>query len=87
MSSLAETVELARALGRLPAQTVVYGIEGGSFAVGEPLTPEVAAAAVRVANAIREELADGPGPVRGRRAVHAARPRPLIVFPEPRATL
>jgi len=55
--SLAETVELARALGRLPAQTVVYGIEGGSFAVGEPLTPSVAAAAVAVAAAVRAEVA------------------------------
>jgi hydrogenase maturation protease len=54
--SLAETVELARALGRLPAQTLVYGIEGRSFAVGEPLTADVAAAAVAVANAIRDEV-------------------------------
>jgi hydrogenase maturation protease len=54
--SLAETIELARALGRLPALTVVYGIEGAGFAVGEPLTPAVAAAAVTVAEAIREEV-------------------------------
>jgi hydrogenase maturation protease len=54
--SLAETVELARALGRLPVQTIVYGIEGGSFAVGEPPTPAVAAAAMAVAEAIREEV-------------------------------
>ena len=38
-------MELARAIGRLPGRTVVYGIEGGSFAVGGPLTPAVAAAA------------------------------------------
>jgi len=54
--SLAETIELARALGRLPATTVVYGIEGASFAVGEALTPAVAAAALTVADAIREEV-------------------------------
>jgi hydrogenase maturation protease len=59
--SLAETVELARVLGRLPARTVVYGIEGGSFAIGEPLTPAVAAAAVAVADAIREEVATSAG--------------------------
>ena len=53
---LAEAVELARALGRLPARTVVYGIEGGSFAVGEALTADVAAAAVAAANAIRDEV-------------------------------
>jgi len=40
---------------------VVYGIEGASFAIGEPLTPAVAAAAVAVADAIREEVATGAG--------------------------
>ncbi len=54
--SLAETVELARAIGRLPGRTVVYGIEGGSFAVGAPLTPAVAAAALDVAAAVRGEV-------------------------------
>jgi hydrogenase maturation protease len=55
--SLAETVELARAIGRLPARTIVFGIEGGSFAVGGPLTSAVAAATAAVAEAIREEVA------------------------------
>jgi hydrogenase maturation protease len=55
--SLAETVELARVLGRLPARTVVYGIEAGSFAIGAPLTPAVAAAAGEVADAVRAEAA------------------------------
>lgn len=54
--SLAETVELARVLGRLPARTVVYGIEAASFAIGEPLTPAVAAAAVTVAAAVQTEI-------------------------------
>ena len=63
--SLAETLELARTLGRLPAQTIVYGIEGGSFAVGEPLTPAVAAAAVAVANAIRDAVTTGARPRSG----------------------
>ncbi|HSD03711.1 MAG TPA: hydrogenase maturation protease [Gaiellales bacterium] len=56
--SLAETVELARALGRLPARTVVYGIEGGSFTIGAELTPAVASAAATVADAVREEVAE-----------------------------
>ena len=60
--SLAETVELARVLGRLPARTVVYGIEAASFAIGEPLTPAVAAAAAAVADAIREEVTTGARP-------------------------
>lgn len=51
-----EAVELARALGKLPPRTIVYGIEGSSFDTGAPLTPEVAAAAEVVAAAIRSEL-------------------------------
>jgi hydrogenase maturation protease len=55
---LAEAVELARALDRLPATTIVYGIEGASFDTGETLSPEVEAAAARVAEAVREEVAE-----------------------------
>ena len=40
---LAEAVETARALGRLPESLVVYGIEGADFAFGEGLTDAVAA--------------------------------------------
>lgn len=54
---LAEAVELARALGRLPARAVVYGIEGARFEAGDELSPEVAAAVPRVAEALREEVA------------------------------
>lgn len=39
-----DAIELARALGRLPRKLVVYGIEGRTFAPGEPMSPEVAAA-------------------------------------------
>ena len=53
---LAEAVELARALGQLPAQLVVYGVEGSSFEIGEQLTPDVQAGAERAAAAIREEV-------------------------------
>lgn len=45
---LAETIELARALGRLPQSVVVYGIEGANFEAGAPLTPEVEAAVNRL---------------------------------------
>jgi hydrogenase maturation protease len=55
---LAEAVELARALGRLPARTVIYGIEGASFEVGKELTLAVATAAERVAEAVREEVVE-----------------------------
>jgi hydrogenase maturation protease len=55
---LAEAVELARAVGRLPRKTVVYGIEGASFETGESLSPAVEAAAARVAEAVRKEVAE-----------------------------
>jgi hydrogenase maturation protease len=54
---LAEALELARALGRLPERVVVFGIEGASFDTGETISPEVQEAAARVAEAIREEVA------------------------------
>jgi hydrogenase maturation protease len=54
---VAEAVELARALGRLPERTIVYGIEGGSFDTGAPMSDEVQAAAADVAASIRRELA------------------------------
>jgi hydrogenase maturation protease len=53
---LSEAVELARAVGRLPPKTIVYGIEGKSFETGETLSPEVEAAVAEVAAAIRGEL-------------------------------
>ena len=53
---LAETVELARVLGQLPRSTVVYGIEGASFEVGDGLSPEVAAVLDTVADAVRKEV-------------------------------
>jgi hydrogenase maturation protease len=53
---LADAVELARALGRLPETTVVYGIEGAAFDTGAGISEPVAAAAEKVAAAIRREL-------------------------------
>lgn len=41
---LAEAVELARALGQLPARCLVYVVEAGSFEAGARLSPAVAAA-------------------------------------------
>ncbi len=53
---VAEAVELARVLGRLPGRTVVFGIEGGSFEIGDELTPAVAAAVEQTAEMVREEV-------------------------------
>lgn len=46
-----EAVELARALGKLPARVTVYGIEGADFSAGEGLSPEVEQA---VADVVKE---------------------------------
>jgi len=57
---IGEAIELARALGKLPPCTIVYGIEGSRFDTGAPLSPEVAAATEVVAAAIRRELEQAP---------------------------
>ena len=41
---LAEAIEIARSLGRLPARVRVLGIEGARFDYGRGLSPEVEAA-------------------------------------------
>ena len=53
---VAEAVELARQLGRLPERLVIYGIEGAAFAYGEGLSAAVAEAVEQVAAAIVAEL-------------------------------
>ena len=52
---IADTIELARALGRLPRRVRVHGIEAGRFATGAELTPDVEAA---VAFLVRDILRD-----------------------------
>lgn len=49
---VAEAVELARALGRLPAELVVYALEGRRFGAGDALAPVVREAATRLALAL-----------------------------------
>jgi hydrogenase maturation protease len=53
---LGDAIELARALGRLPPHVVVYGIEGAAFGTRVGLTPPVAAAVQRVADAVLDDL-------------------------------
>jgi hydrogenase maturation protease len=55
---LADTVELARVLGRLPARLTIYAIEVGGFSPGAPLSPAVVASVDAVAARIGAELAD-----------------------------
>ena len=61
---LAEAIELARALDRLPPQLSVYGIEGERFAAGQELSAPVA----RAVEEVRSELRDALGkPAAGER--------------------
>jgi len=57
---LAEAVETARALGHLPENLVIWGIEGADFSFGDALTPAVAEAADAVAQRIAAELTAPP---------------------------
>jgi hydrogenase maturation protease len=47
-----EAVELARALGRLPPATILYGIEGARFDTGSPISAEVQAVIPALAEAV-----------------------------------
>lgn len=47
---VADAVELARALDRLPPRLDVYGIEGAAFGAGARLTPAVAEAVATLAD-------------------------------------
>jgi hydrogenase maturation protease len=59
---VAETVEMARALDRLPDRLIVYGIEASDVTPGADPCPEVCAAAVEVAAEIDRALGcDAPG--------------------------
>ncbi len=57
--SVAEAIEMARILGRLPPRMVVYGIEGKDFSYGEELSPEVSGALDAVTQAILSEVDTG----------------------------
>jgi hydrogenase maturation protease len=52
---VADAIELARVLGWLPRRVVVYGIEGGSFAPGEGLSPEVGRAVEEIVGRVVAE--------------------------------
>lgn len=54
--SVAEAVELARALKQLPPRLVIYGVEGKNFQSGEILSSEVENALPEMVSRIRQEL-------------------------------
>ncbi len=54
--SVADVVELSRALHRLPPQLIIYGIEGTSFGAGTGLSPAVEQAVGTVVTRLVSEL-------------------------------
>jgi hydrogenase maturation protease len=53
---VAEAVELARSLGRLPPAVIVYAIEAGCFEPGAPLSHEAKAGVSEVVAQVLDEL-------------------------------
>jgi hydrogenase maturation protease len=53
---LQKAIELAQALGRLPARLRIYGIEGRQFDAGAPISPEVEEAIEAVVRQIAAEV-------------------------------
>ncbi|MFJ1706670.1 hypothetical protein [Kitasatospora sp. NPDC088346] len=62
---LADTVELARELGRLPALLVVYAVDGADCSRGTGLSAPVEAAVNSLADEIAEQIADRHGAIGG----------------------
>lgn len=56
---LAEVIELGRALGRLPAELVVVGVEARQFRLGGPMSPQVAASVGLAAKTVVEVVRAG----------------------------
>jgi hydrogenase maturation protease len=59
---VAEAIELARALDRLPRRVIVYCIEGSSFATGATLDPSVERAIDETVERIVVDLVRRPRP-------------------------
>jgi hydrogenase maturation protease len=54
-AGLAETIELARALGALPARVIVYAVEGARYDAGACLSDELAAIVPTLAERVLRE--------------------------------
>ncbi|MEW6183437.1 MAG: hydrogenase maturation protease [Bacillota bacterium] len=64
---VAEAVELARALDRLPPHLIIYGIKGRNFSMGPELSPEVEEAVPEAVRLAMEDIRilqspERPGP-------------------------
>ena len=54
--SLSETIELARALNKLPRHVIVYGIEGSRFEPGSAVSPEVVEVLMNTVEQVSHEI-------------------------------
>jgi hydrogenase maturation protease len=54
--SLPQAIEMARALGELPARLVIFGIEGSNFQAGTEVTPPVSKAMPELVRSVLEEV-------------------------------
>lgn len=54
---IGDALELARALGRLPRRTIVFGVEGSDFVARDGMTPAVADGVARASATLLEEVA------------------------------
>jgi hydrogenase maturation protease len=52
-----QAIEMARTLGELPPQLIIYGIEGASYTMGAALSPQVAANLTALVESVIQELA------------------------------
>ncbi|MGE3724138.1 MAG: hydrogenase maturation protease [Candidatus Sericytochromatia bacterium] len=57
--SVAEAIEMARALGELPRQLTLLGIEGADFGAGQGFSPAVQAAWPELLRQIQSQIAQG----------------------------
>jgi len=71
---MADAIELARALGCLPARVVLYGVQGRRFDAGGGLSREVEAAIAPLAEAVLAEACRADGQALSRAAATAAWP-------------
>ncbi|MEP6774838.1 MAG: hydrogenase maturation protease [Chloroflexota bacterium] len=56
--NIADTIELARLLGKLPPKVIIFGIEGADFGHGEGLSEDMAAAVEHVAHSALDYVRD-----------------------------
>lgn len=64
LMGVAETVELARALGRMPDRLVLVGVEAVDFVAGTPMSPAVRDAVPTAADAVLRAVGSVPGGAR-----------------------